>query len=131
MIDPRSTRDADIVSAPPKSPRVRKDQRRPRLVIDFASRSAALSAIQGAKAIDEPLVGDDVLAKRLAWPRDVLIEQAAILAERGIPIAYVYAAAAATSVDNAIRAIAAAERQEGWPVGSIEDFRAGTLAEWL
>ncbi|WP_380784900.1 hypothetical protein [Sphingomonas sp. R86521] len=101
------------------------------MMIDFASRSAALSAMQGRSVVHDRPVGNNVMAARLAWPRDVLMEHAVVLAERGMPIAHVYAAAAATSVDRAIRAIAAAERQEGWPVESIDEFRAGRLAEWL
>jgi hypothetical protein len=132
MIYPQSSRDRSMHRASRGRPAANsKKQPRARLVIDFASRSAALSAMRGSKAVEASTVEDHALAGRLVWPRDVLAAHAALLAERGMPIAHVYAAAAAASVDRAIQAIDAAERQEGWQSDRVEDFRAGSLAEWL
>jgi hypothetical protein len=102
-----------------------------RLKIDFAARAEALSAMRGVARTDEAPVTNDVLATRLAWPRDVLFAQAGVLAARGMPIAFVYASAAATSVDRAIRAIQRAEQQDDWAADDMEGFRAGNLADWL
>lgn len=106
-------------------------KRLPRRRIDFPARSAALAAMRASLAVSEEEPTTAELANRLAWPRDVLAGHAAVLAERGLSIAYVYAAAASASVERAIAAIAAADGQEGWPTGGMEDFSTSGLAEWL
>lgn len=111
---------------------------RSRRKIDFSGRATVLAKLQRDKhpakmVMDdvEASISNDELAARLAWPRDVLLAHAAILADRGMPIAHIYAAAAAVSVERSILSIAAAEQQEGWPAGGMEDFHSGSLAEWL
>lgn len=99
--------------------------------IDFAARTAVLKGMRGCKVGVEPAISNQALAERLAWPRDMLVAHAAVLAERGMPIAHIYAAAAAASVQRSILAIAGAEQQEGWPAGGLDDFQARNLADWL
>lgn len=105
--------------------------------IDFSARGAMLAELQGREKLggstesDAETASNEALAARLAWPRDMLVAHAAILAERGMPTAHVYAAAAAASIERSILAIAVAEELKGWPAGGMDNFRAGSLADWL
>ncbi len=107
------------------------DAARSRRRIDHSGRRAALAAMKAGRPAAARDGGAESLAARLALPCEVLRSHAETLAGLGMPVAHIYVASAALSVERAILAVHAAERQEGWPAGGIAEFDVTGLADWL